>query len=280
MADPPGSVPTAEQQRGALALANGYVNVPYGGLYGDCADYHGWVEGISPGAAGNVSYQVPTQREGGIWASGGIAVDANGNLWIATGNGASSTTFDYGDSVIELSPTLSMLAYFAPTNWASLNAGDTDLGSLAPTLLPNGEVFQAGKEGIGYLLSAAAPGGIGGELYNATVCGGGAYGGTAHSGAVVFVPSSDGLVAIRAGSTGFSVLWTASGFDAGSPIETGNITWSVDIGASALRGFDAVTGNPVFSFPLGGAEHFESPAATATMLVVGSGSGLVAYSLS
>ena len=28
VADPPGSVPTAEQQRGALALANGFVYIP------------------------------------------------------------------------------------------------------------------------------------------------------------------------------------------------------------------------------------------------------------
>src|SRR5579875_4082548 len=40
-ADPPGSNPIVEQQRGALALFDGMVYVPYGGLDGDCGDYHG-----------------------------------------------------------------------------------------------------------------------------------------------------------------------------------------------------------------------------------------------
>ena len=41
---------TIEQERGALALANGYVYVPFGGRAGDCFNgsnaYHGWVVGV------------------------------------------------------------------------------------------------------------------------------------------------------------------------------------------------------------------------------------------
>ena len=279
MADPSGSIPTAEQQRGALALANGYVYVPYGGLFGDCANYRGWVEGIPTEGGANISYQVPTHREGGIWAAGGITVAPNGNLYVATGNGDSSTTFDYGDSVIELSPTLTELGYFAPTNWASLNAGDADLGSLAPTLLPNGDVFQVGKQGVGYLLSGANLGGIGGQIYNATVCGGGAYGGTAHDGLTVLVPCTDGLVALTAGTGSFSIDWRTSAFDAGSPIVTGNVTWVVDIDTAQLLGFNLTTGELRFSFPLGSTEHFETPAASPGNLFVGVGNALDAFAL-
>jgi len=67
--DPQGSNPTVEQQRAALTLANGMVYVPYGGLQGDCGQYHGWVAGAhADGSPGLSSYMVPSQREGGIWA--------------------------------------------------------------------------------------------------------------------------------------------------------------------------------------------------------------------
>ncbi|HYA67105.1 MAG TPA: PQQ-binding-like beta-propeller repeat protein, partial [Acidimicrobiales bacterium] len=125
--DPAGANPMVEQQRGALALASGYVYVVYGGLDGDCGDYHGWVVGVpTSGSGGLVAYQVPTHREGGIWGTAGMGLAANGTLYVATGNGDSSTTFDHGDAVIALSPTLTELGYFAPTNWKQLNEQDTD----------------------------------------------------------------------------------------------------------------------------------------------------------
>src|SRR5258708_15222163 len=44
--DPPGSDPTVQQQRGALALGSGLVYVPFGGLLGDCGHYHGHVAAV------------------------------------------------------------------------------------------------------------------------------------------------------------------------------------------------------------------------------------------
>ena len=38
------SVP--QEDRGALALVNGSVYVPYSGYFGDCGSYHGWVVGV------------------------------------------------------------------------------------------------------------------------------------------------------------------------------------------------------------------------------------------
>src|SRR5882724_1975935 len=35
-----------QEDRGALALVNGIVYVPYSGYFGDCGDYHGWVVGV------------------------------------------------------------------------------------------------------------------------------------------------------------------------------------------------------------------------------------------
>ena len=278
--DGPGSTSTVEQQRGALTLANGYVYVVYGGLDGDCGNYHGWVVGAPVSGSGPlVSYQVPTHREGGIWGTAGTGVAANGDLYVATGNGDSTTTFDHGDSVIELSPTLTELGYFAPTNWAQLNSGDADLGSVAPTVLPNGDVFQIGKSGEGYLLSGTNLGGIGGQIDNISVCGA-AYGGTAHVGMSIFVPCTDGVFDVLAGASSLSVVWQSStSFDAGSPIVTGNVVWSVDIPNAKLLGFNISTGAQVFSFSIGSTDHFISPAAAPGNLYVAGGDQVYAFSL-
>lgn len=277
--DPPGASPLVEQQRGALALDGNVIDIPYGGLDGDCGQYHGFVVGEAIDlSGGSLSYQVPTAREAGIWGVAGPSVAPNGSVFVATGNGASSTTFDFGDSVIELSSTLSEVDYFAPSNWAQLNQDDTDLGSVAPTLLPNGDVFQIGKAGVGDLLSASHLGGIGGQLYEADVCGG-AYGGTAHVGTSLFVPCTDGLSALAVNATNFTVAWQASGFDAGSPIVTGDVVWTVDIDHATLLGFNATTGAPLFSFPLGGADHFISPAAGDRSVFVGAGDQLYGFRL-
>jgi outer membrane protein assembly factor BamB len=278
--DPAGADPTVEQQRGALTLANGYVYLVYGGLDGDCGDYHGWVVGAPvSGSGGLVSYQVPTHREGGIWGTGGMGVAANGSLYVATGNGDSTTTFDHGDAVIELSPTLTELGYFAPTNWIQLNEQDTDLGSVAPTVLPNGDVFQIGKGGVGYLLSGTDLGRIGGQINETNVCDG-AYGGTAHDGFSIFVPCLDGVFDVVANATNLSVAWQTTAFDAGSPIVTGNVVWSVDISSAKLLGFNITNGQQLFSFPLGSVDHFISPAAAPGALYVGAGSQVYAFDLS
>ncbi len=153
--DPPGLSPLVEQQRPALALTGGRVYVCYGGLSGDIGQYKGAiVSAASDGTGSLTSYIVPTSRMGGIWNPAGPSVDSNGDLWVITGNTASQTTFDYGNSVLHLSPGLSVLDYFAPTNWATLNAGDLDLNSLAQTLLPGGRVLAVGKTGVACLLNA------------------------------------------------------------------------------------------------------------------------------
>jgi len=278
--DPIGANPLVEQQRGALTLANGYVYAVYGGLDGDCGDYHGWVEGVpTSGAGGNISYQVPTQREGGIWGTAGTSVAADGDLYVATGNGASTTTFDHGDAVIELSPSLAELGYFAPTNWAELNANDQDLGSVAPTILPNGDIFQIGKGGVGYLLSGTDLGGIGGQIGEANVCSG-AYGGTAHVGFSVFVPCTNGVADVLVGPTNLSVVWQTEPFFAGSPIVTGNVVWAVDVDSAQLLGFDITNGTQLFSYSLAGADHFISPAASPGNLYVGAGDEVYDLSVS
>src|SRR5439155_7436352 len=50
--DPPGMDPLTQQLRSALSLGNGRVYIAYGGLFGDCGDYHGWVAAVAADATG------------------------------------------------------------------------------------------------------------------------------------------------------------------------------------------------------------------------------------
>src|SRR5581483_1725282 len=165
----------AEQQRGALAVANGRVYVPFGGLYGDCGNYVGYVTATpTTGTGATTWYAVPTPREGGIWATSGPAIAADGTVYVAVGNGASTGgAYDGSDAVLRLAPDLSSrVDFFAPAAWAEQNAGDTDLGSTGPVLLGSGLVVQSGKDGHVYVLDASHLGGIGHPRAEAGGCSG------------------------------------------------------------------------------------------------------------
>jgi outer membrane protein assembly factor BamB len=261
LATPPGFNDTTQQERTALTLANGMVYIGYGGLAGDCAQYYGWEVGLPAKALGQmVYYQVPVTREGAIWAPSGAAVDPQGNVYVTTGNGASATTFDHSDSVIKLSPTLAEEGYFAPTNWIQLNQDDGDLGSLAPAIVGPNLLFQIGKQGIGYLLNASDLGGIGGESFAANVCDE-SFGGTAFEAPDIFVPCINGLFKLDIANGTFSTALVDSGFNAGPPIVTGGVVWTVDTNTATLYGLSAATGWQAHTFSLGSVVHFTTPAA-------------------
>src|SRR3954468_3353144 len=152
-ADPSDS-PLVLQERGALTIANGFVYVPYGGLFGDCGQYHGWVVASRLDGSGPLtSFQVPVAREGGLWAPPGPSVDEQGNLYVALGNADPEPGTNYGNSVLRVTPDLKLADAFIDPDTEALNRGDVDLGSLSPALLDGGLAFQAGKAGKGYLLN-------------------------------------------------------------------------------------------------------------------------------
>ncbi len=276
--DAPNADPRVHQERGALALANGKVYVPYGGLLGDCGSYHGAVVGVpADGASGALlSYQVPTPREAGIWATSGVTVDASGRIFVATGNGASQAAYDHSNAVLRLTPDLTLEDYWAPTDWLALSRSDTDIGSIGPTLVDNGLVIESGKNGYLYVLRSGALGGIGGEVAKLKV-GGGAFGSFAYDRGVAYVPCTDGIAAVRIGADGTpTALWRGPRFDAGPPIVAGGAVWVADIGSGTLYALDPATGRAKISRSLGTMQHFTTPAAYGDLILVAAGGRLVA----
>ncbi len=90
---------------------------------------------------------------GGIWmAGGGISADSSGNLCVITGNGSWNGTSQLGESFIKLDSHLNVLDFFTPTNWATLNTNDTDLGSSRCMFLDDTHAVGAGKDGRLWLL--------------------------------------------------------------------------------------------------------------------------------
>jgi outer membrane protein assembly factor BamB len=276
--DPPGADPKVHQQRSALALNSGRVYVAYGGLFGDCGDYHGWVVGAPTAGPGGslTSYRVPTNREGGIWAPSGAALDARGNLFVSTGNGDSTSSFDYGNAVIRLTPDLRPADYFAPKDFAALNSADLDLASVGPAPLPGSRVFAIGKSGVGYLLDANRLGGIGGSLASRQVCSS-AFGGAAYARGLLYIPCTEGIVALRPASRSFSVAWRGPGFRAGSPIVVGGLVWAVDLDGGRLVGLDARSGRSRASVDIGDPPQFSTPSASGGRLYVSGGSSVLAF---
>jgi hypothetical protein len=280
--DPPNADPRYLQERGALGLANGRVYVPFGGNFGDCGPYKGWVvsakEGDGTGAL--LSFAVPTQREGAIWAPPGEVVDQNGDLLVATGNAESAGDFDYANAVIRLSPDLQMKDYWAPKDWQALSRSDTDIGSVAPTVLPDNFTFQIGKAGVGYLLRTDKLGNIGGELYQAKVCSAG-FGGTAHQGSFVFVPCTNGLFAVQVepAKGTFNVAWQVAGQQLNSPIVAYGSVWSIDTASGTLFQISPADGSleSRLKLPTPVIAHFSTPAAGGGHIYVGSGTNVVAF---
>ena len=158
-----------QHNRPGLLLVNGHVVIAWAS-HCDNTPYQGWI--ISYNAATlaqeavlNTELNTGAGNDGGIWMSGdGVAADASGNLYFATGNGHYDGSADFGDSVMKLSSPsggkFSILDWFTPFNQSSLSAGDQDLGAGGVLLLPNlpsGSAHQQllvvmGKEGKIYLI--------------------------------------------------------------------------------------------------------------------------------
>ncbi len=278
--DPPGADPQVHQQRAALALYGGTIYIAFGGLDGDCGNYHGMViASRTDGTGPLLTYQVPTPREGGIWATPGPVIDAQGNLYVAVGNGAvTQGNWDHSDSVLRLSPSLQLEDAFAPQSWQSDNASDADLGSMGPVFLPNGLIYANGKTGQGYLLRADHLGGVGGQIQTITLCS--AYGGAAVSDLSLFIPCIDGLRQLQlASGTNLVPGWQAPQQVTGSPIVGGNTVYSLDSADGKLYALNAATGALRATLSVGATSRFATPTLYQSSIFVGTLTGIVAVGI-
>jgi len=141
--------PTQHLQRPGLLLLNGAIYAGFGSVF-DRFPFHGWILAYD---AGDLQHRLsvlnvtPQGASGGIWQSGrGLAADAAGNIYAASGNGDNDGVVNFGEAFIRLSPSLEVLDWFAPADWHSLSNVDYDLGSLGPVLVPNSTLLVGGDK--------------------------------------------------------------------------------------------------------------------------------------
>lgn len=160
-----------QNQRQGLTLLGGVVYVTFAS-HCDWGPYHGWILGYDAATLQQRTvYNVtPDGSAGGMWESGGgMAADAQGNLYVVAGNGTVGVADDptslrnRGESALKLTPSGSALrvaSYFTPYNYQSLNDNDVDYGGMGAFLIPNSSYYlTGGKDGNLYLLNKDDMGG-------------------------------------------------------------------------------------------------------------------------
>jgi hypothetical protein len=169
--DVDGAVPSfssaVQEERGGLALVNGFVYVAYSGYNGDCGNYHGWVVGVDISNPSNVTGWATDAEGGGIWGHGGVASDGT-KMFVVTGNTFTSLgdPWSGGEAIVRLTAGPVFDDFWAPLNWQTLDNQDADLGGCSPTLIdvPGANPFQLvlalGKDRNAYLLDRNNLGGV------------------------------------------------------------------------------------------------------------------------
>ena len=140
-------------QRAALLAANGKIYAAFAS-YCDAPPYHGWVIGFDQNTFKATSAWNSTPNpgqysgSGGIWQAGqGPAADASGNIYVQTGNGDVDLPTggqNASEAMVELTPSLTLLSWFVPYNYAALNNTDDDFASGGVMLMPGTNVALGG----------------------------------------------------------------------------------------------------------------------------------------
>jgi hypothetical protein len=283
--------------RGALLLFANRLYATYGGNYGDCGSYRGTVIQVRTDTPTVEADWQTRANGGGIWAQGGIAGDGT-DLFVTTGNTFGATQWSNGEAIIRLQPGLKHSSrasdFFAPSNWKELDNTDADLGGTEALPLeiavsggrPARRVIALGKDGNAYLTDRANLGGIGGALATVPVANGdirtapAIYQTDAATMVAFTSPGSSHcsggnitmLKVAASGASPVSFAWCAALNGAGAPIVTTTdgkanaMVWAAGAeGDNALHGFNALTGQVVFSgagTAMSGLRHFETILAT------------------
>jgi len=270
----PGFISSVQNNRGALAVVNGIVYVPYSGHFGDCGSYHGWVVGVQINNPAAVMGWATNATGGGIWGHSGVASDGT-NMFVITGNTfGTGGNWGGGEAIIRLQagPVFSgnTTDYWAPINWFALDNGDTDLGGCSAMLLdvpgstPSQLVLALGKDRNAYLINRNNLGGVALPVASASVSTSTLRG----QSAVTYQTGLGTYFTFRAGTSNMLVAykvnpgspptmssaWMVTQTGEGSPFVTSTdgtnnfIVWSVGAGGSQqLNGYNADTGALVFA---------------------------------
>ncbi len=151
--------------RPALLFANNTIYVAFGS-HGDIPNWQGWLFGYDASTLVQkfvFSTSDPTNGSNGasIWSGGdGPAADANGNVYVSTGNGSYDGKKNFSETALKISPTGTLLDWFTPFNRSTLDANDIDLSSAGIMILPDSVgsaahphlAIATGKIAILYLL--------------------------------------------------------------------------------------------------------------------------------
>jgi Immunoglobulin domain len=144
--------PKSYEERAALLLSNGTIYTSWTS-HCDDAPYGGWIISFAQSTlARNGALNIAANSSAGpsIWMAGdGPAVDASGNIYFLSANGAFETTLDakgfpsgqdFGNSFLKISSAaagLSVLDFFTMSNEVAESNADQDLGSGGEMLLPD-----------------------------------------------------------------------------------------------------------------------------------------------
>jgi outer membrane protein assembly factor BamB len=287
--------PAHEKIASALNISGSAIIAVTGGYYGDAPPYDGHVVLIDR-ASGRITHVWNTlcsdrhelipastcaaatvRGDNAIWARAGAVVEpGSGRILVATGNGAFNGSTNWGDSVLELSPTLALLHSWTPTDQARLQATDGDVGSTAPALLGvvDGRrlAVQGGKAGVLSLLNldrldgttGAASSRLGGELQTLPTPGGSAlmtapavwrHGG--RTWAFIADATDTAAYVVGGGPPRLSAAWQRS-TPGTSPILAGGLLYVYDPSAGRLVVYSPTTGHVLDSLAAAPG-HWNSP---------------------
>lgn len=285
-------LPTHEKIAGGLNIADGELIVVTDGYDGDAPPYQGHVVTIDM-ATGHITHVFNTlcsnrralirnpqscpASDSAIWGRPGSVIEPDtGNILVATGNGPFNGHTDWGDSVLELSPTLKLLHNWTPKDQAQLNSNDLDLGSTEPALLPFAPgvrlAVQGGKSGLLNLLNlnrldgSRGPAGprLDGSLQTVPAPGPTdvfsqpAVWTSARGQTYVYVADGAGTEALRVNARHRLVRAWLSGQAGTSPVIAGGLLYVYNEDQGVLNVFNPVSGHLYRSLPAA-TGHWNSP---------------------
>jgi hypothetical protein len=274
-------LPQREKIASPLKLFQGHVIAVTAGYIGDRPPYQGHVaildessgnllgvwNSLCSNRTGLLEPDSCPQSKSAIWGRAGAVIDpANGDIFIATGNGGWNGQTDWGDSLIEIDAGATrMLGNYTPVDTEALNHRDLDLGSSSPVLLGGDLIAQGGKDGKIRLLSrktlAVAGPHKGEELQTvATPSGTDLFTQPAvwkHDGEIwMFAADNGGTAAWELENDRLHEKWkNATGGT--SPFEAGGLLF-VYAREGGLAVYDAVSGRRIAMLPCGPG-HWNSP---------------------